>query len=207
MPRRYNENYKRLFDIIFALFCLILFLPLGLLIAVLIKLESKGPIIFKQKRVGRHGKAYWIYKFRSMRLHDQAPEVLGPIKHSHPLVTKIGYVLRRFKLDEFPQFINVLLGEMSIVGPRPCLISTYESLDTKARRRFSVRPGVSGWAEVNGNVELTWPEQLALDLWYIHHQTFMLDVTIIVKTILTIFVGSIKNNENLLAAKKYLAHD
>jgi len=89
----------------------------------MIKLESPGPVIFKQKRVGKNQHPYYIYKFRSMRLHADSPEDLGPVKNSHTLVTRTGYFLRRFKLDELPQFINVLLGQMSVIGPRPCLFS------------------------------------------------------------------------------------
>lgn len=195
---------KRLFDVIFSLFCLSFLLPLFPIIACLIKLESKGPVVFKQIRVGKNGKPFYMYKFRSMYLHDQSPEELGPIKHEHVLVTKIGYFLRRFKLDEIPQFINVLRGEMSIIGPRPYLFTSIAVMTEFEKHRFDVLPGMTCWAEVNGNVELTWRDQLILDLWYVYHQTFWLDMKILGKTLLTVMVGSIKNETALNQARQFL---
>lgn len=200
-----NNTFKRVFDLFFSAFALVLFSPFALLIACAIKLESRGPVVFRQMRAGLNGHPFEIYKFRTMRLHDDAPEVLGPIKHNHHLVTRTGYFLRRFKLDEFPQFLNVLKGEMSVVGPRPCLISTFECLPVEEKLRFSVKPGVTGWAEVNGNVELRLHEQVMLDIWYVYHQSMMLDMRIIIKTMTTIFVGSVRNEKNLILAEKYLS--
>lgn len=195
---------QRIFDICFASIALILLSPFFLLIVMVIKLESKGPAIFKQKRVGKDMRPYFIYKFRSMVVHDFLPEELGPIKHNHNLVTRSGHFLRRTKLDEIPQFFNVLKGDMRIVGPRPCLFSTLETLTDTEKRRFKVLPGLTGWAEINGNVELSWREQLTLDLWYVDHYSFRLDLKIIYKTILTVLFGSIRNIHALSQAEIYL---
>ena len=116
----------------------------------------------------------------------------------------IGYFLRRAKLDEIPQFFNVFFGEMSIVGPRPILFSTLHEMEVKARLiRSKVLPGITGWSEVNGNVELSWKEQLLLDLWYVDHHSIRLDMEIIAKTIVTIFVGSIRNKKAIFEAEQY----
>ncbi len=195
---------KRAVDFTLALIALIFLSPVFLVLALLIKLETGGSVFFLQKRVGKNEKPFTIFKFRSMyEKHGLTPEELGPVKHNHAVVTKLGHFMRRTKLDEIPQFVNVLMGTMSIVGPRPCLYSSLEEMSEDERRRFSVSPGVSGWAEVNGNVELTWHEQLALDLWYIDHQSFWLDWLIIGKTLKTIFWGSIRNEKALLQAHKH----
>ena len=195
---------KRVFDIFFSIVCITLLSPLCILLAILIRLESSGPIFFIQERVGKSEKPFRIIKFRSMHTHHFTPEELGPIKHNHAVVTRVGYWLRRTKLDEIPQFFNVLWGDMSVVGPRPCLLSTAEQMTAQEKHRFLDRPGVTGWAEVTGNVELSWHEQLLLDLWYVDHQTFFLDMQIILRTILTVLFGSIRNDKALEQAKRYL---
>lgn len=195
---------NRTCNVVFSLFFLVVTFPLLLVLALLIKLESSGPLFFKQKRVGKKQRPFYIYKFRSMYLHESSPEQLGPIKHGHSLVTRVGYFIRRFKLDEVPQFINVLSGQMSLIGPRPCLFSKIDAMTEVEKRRFSVLPGVTGWAEVNGNVELDWNEQLMLDLWYVDNKTFRLDIYIFFKTILIILFGSKKNSKALVAAENYL---
>ncbi len=194
---------KRLFDIIFSFFFLVLLAPAFLLIAFLIKIESAGPVFFKQKRVGKNESPFYIYKFRSMYLHQHSPSELGPIKHNHALVTPVGYILRRLKLDEIPQLINVLSGSMSLVGPRPCLFDSLKDMSISERRRFNVRPGLTGWAEVNGNVELTWREQLSLDLWYVDHQSFGLDLKILIQTTVVILRGSIRNQKAIDLAESH----
>lgn len=192
----------RIVDVMLALFLFILLLPLFIIISILIKLESKGPVLFKQQRVGKNERPFNIYKFRSMYIHEDFPEKLGPIKNKHNLVTSIGFIIRRFKLDEIPQFINVLKGDMSLIGPRPCLLSRINSMTLQERRRFDVYPGITGWAEVNGNLELDWEEQLMLDLWYVDNRSLLLNALIFFKTITVIFFGSIKNHKALIKAKK-----
>lgn len=199
-----SNTLHRVFDVVFASICISILLPAFIIIALAIRFTSNGPVIFRQKRVGKNERAYYIYKFRSMHLHDALPEDLGPIKHTHALVTPIGHFIRRTKLDEIPQFFNVLLGTMSMIGPRPCLFSRIETMSKRERRRFDVLPGITGWAEVNGNVELDWSEQLTLDLWYIDHRTFWLDIKILAKTIYIMLRGSVKNTAELKKAERYL---
>lgn len=193
--------FKRACDLVVATLCIILLSPVCLLLAILIFLESPGPVFFVQSRMGKDEQPFKMYKFRSMVVNNIDPLKLGALKHDHALVTRVGYFMRRTKLDEVPQFINVLLGEMSLVGPRPCLVERINEMAPHERRRFSVRPGLTGWAEVNGNVELTWREQLMLDLWYIDNYSLWLDTQILIKTIGVILWGSKRNEKALMAAK------
>lgn len=192
---------KRRVDLLIAIPAMIVLLPLWVLLSLCIFLEDRGPIFYKQRRPGKDGTLFTLYKFRSMYVNNIPPLELGAIKHNHTLVTHVGYVMRRLKLDETPQFLNVILGQMSLVGPRPCLPIRIETLSLQEKKRFDVLPGLTGWAEVNGNVELTWDEQLLLDRWYVQNQSFRLDMTILVKTIGVVLLGSKKNNVALLNAK------
>lgn len=194
---------KQTFDVIGAAICLILLCLVGSILAILIYWETPGPIFFIQTRAGKDEKPFRMYKFRSMAVNNIAPMELGPVKHKHNLVTRTGYIMRRTKLDEIPQFLNVLRGEMSFVGPRPCLIEKIDALTPNEKRRFSVLPGMTGWAEVNGNVELSWEEQLMLDVWYIDHRSLWLDLQILFKTLGVVVFGSERNEKAIEAAKIY----
>jgi undecaprenyl phosphate N,N'-diacetylbacillosamine 1-phosphate transferase len=198
------KKLGRLINFLFSLVCIVFLLPILGIIALLIKIESNGPAIFKQNRVGKNEKTFTIYKFRSMRLHSETPAELKAIKHNHALVTRVGYFIRRFKLDELPQLWNVLRGEMSLIGPRPCLHLRIDQMSADERRRFNVLPGMTGWAEVNGNVELTWEEQLKLDLWYVDHKSIWLDLFIFFKTIAVVLFGSYKDETAIKRAENYL---
>lgn len=193
---------KRSCDIIFSLLALILLLPLWIIVGVCVFLEDPGPIIYRQKRVGKNESLFTLYKFRSMKQNNIPPLELGAVKHNHSLVTKTGYFIRRFKIDETPQFLNVLRGEMSLVGPRPCLPGRLPTMNSFQKQRFSFLPGLTGWAEVNGNVELTWEEQVLLDVWYVKHWSFCLDFKIIFKTLFVVLWGSHRNETALLDAKQ-----
>lgn len=195
---------KRLLDLIISIFCIVILSPFFCILPLLIFIESPGPIIFSQKRVGKKEKSFNIYKFRSMYVHNLDPSEIGAVKHSHPLVTKIGYIMRRTKLDEIPQFFNVLRGDMSLVGPRPCMFERIKNMTSYERHRFLFLPGMTGWAEVNGNVEFSWDEQLLLDLWYIDHQSLWLDFVILARTFVVLFIGSIRNDEALNRARSYV---
>lgn len=191
---------KRILDIFIAIISILILSPFFMLLPILIKITSSGPVFFSQIRVGKDKKPFKIYKFRSMRLH-RSSEAAGRIKHNHAVVTRIGYFMRRTKLDEIPQFFNVLLGDMSVVGPRPCLFETIETMSESEFRRFRMLPGITGWAEVNGNVELSWEEQLSLDLWYVDHYHWLLDFQIMFRTFFTVLLGSIKNQRALAKSK------
>ena len=183
-----NRILKRIFDIIFSLIFLILTFPLFLVIAILIKLTSKGPVFYKQLRAGRNGKPFYIYKFRTM---VKDADKMGPLitDKKDRRITPIGKFLRRFSIDEFPQFINVLKGDMSIVGPRPEVVEIVKKYKAWQRKVLSVKPGITGLAQISGRQELDIPTKLKIDLYYINNYSFLLDMEIIFKTIIYIFKG------------------
>jgi lipopolysaccharide/colanic/teichoic acid biosynthesis glycosyltransferase len=181
---------KRFVDILVsAALLIVLFIPL-LLVALIIKLESKGPIFFLQDRLGMNGIIFRIYKFRSMTVKNVRVE--EQIFKDNPDVTFFGNFIRRFKIDELPQLINVLIGDMSLVGPRPCLPSLAEKFDHNAVYRFNVRPGLTGWAQVNGNIHNSWPKRWEFDRYYIENQSFSFDIKILILTIKVVFYGEEK---------------
>jgi putative colanic acid biosynthesis UDP-glucose lipid carrier transferase len=192
----YNRALKRVFDIFFSLAILLTIFPiLYIVVGILIKLSSPGPILFTQKRTGLYGQDFMCYKFRTMKVNEDT-DLLQAVKND-PRKTKIGDFLRRTNLDEFPQFINVLLGNMSVVGPRPHMLKhtdQYSALIDKYMVRHLVKPGVTGWAQVTGyRGETKTLEQMEgrvkRDVWYIENWTFFLDIKIIVVTVLNMFKG------------------
>ena len=184
-------KFKRLFDFLISFAILLLLFPLFIIVAVLIKLDSKGPIFYLQSRVGENGRVFRIYKLRTMTNKERDPNVKQTYLQD-PDVTRIGGLLRRFKIDELPQIWNVFIGDMSLVGPRPALPSLYEKFGEIAKKRCEVRPGMTGWAQVNGNVYLPWEERLCLDREYVDRMSFMLDLRILVKTVAIVLFGEEK---------------
>ncbi|RME42568.1 MAG: glycosyltransferase [Caldilineae bacterium] len=179
--RRLYPFLKRWLDIIGASVGLGVLSPLLAVIALLIHFDSPGPVFFRQERAGRNGVPFRIIKFRTMR--DEPAPPRGFQSGDDPRITRLGRWLRRLSLDELPQLVNVLKGEMSLVGPRPALPYQIERYNDFQRRRLSVRPGITGWAQVNGRNALTWEEKIALDVWYVDHCSLALDVRILFKTI------------------------
>lgn len=180
------------FLVFFISFAILLFLfPLFIVVAVLIKMDSNGPIFYLQGRVGKNGDIFQVYKFRTM-----TDEVRDPNKKqtylNDPDITRIGRFLRRFKFDELPQIWNVFIGDMSLVGPRPALPSLYEEFGEIAKKRCRVRPGMTGLAQVNGNIYLPWEKRLLLDGEYVDNISFMLDLKILIKTIAIVLFGEEK---------------
>ena len=184
-------KFKRLFDFFISFAILLLLFPLFLIVAVLIKLDSKGPIFYLQSRVGENGRVFRIYKLRTMTNKERDPNVKQTYLQD-PDITRIGGLLRRFKIDELPQIWNVFIGDMSLVGPRPALPSLYEKFGEIAKKRCEVRPGMTGWAQVNGNIYLPWEERLCLDREYVDRMSFMLDLRILVKTVAIVLFGEEK---------------
>ena len=184
-------KFKRLFDFFISFAILLLLFPLFIIVAVLIKLDSKGPIFYLQSRVGENGRVFRIYKLRTMTNKERDPNVKQTYLQD-PDITRIGRLLRRFKIDELPQIWNVFIGDMSLVGPRPALPSLYEKFGEIAKKRCEVRPGMTGWAQVNGNIYLPWEERLCLDREYVDRMSFMLDLRILVKTVAIVLFGEEK---------------
>lgn len=181
----YRRYVKRILDCAVALVILVVFLPIWLLIALAIVLDSPGDPLFRQERVGYRGVPFIMYKFRTM-IPDAYKYGKGFYFDGEKdwRITRVGRILRKFSLDEVPQLLNVLLGSMSLVGPRPMLPYQYECLTDEQKRRFSVRPGITGLAQVSGRNILPWSERITLDIQYIEQTSFWLDLKILGKTFL-----------------------
>ncbi len=191
---------KRIIDVIGAFLALILFAPLMLIIAIFIKFDSKGPAVFVQERTGKDGKLFKFYKFRTMRT-DVDPYGFSPKNFDDPRITRIGKFLRKYSLDELPQLINVLKGDMSLVGPRPLLPWQYEKWTEHQKSRCRVKPGLTGWAQIKGRASLTHEDKIELDIWYVENADLWLDIKIIFLTFVKVLKG-----EDILE-KKYSKHE
>ena len=182
---------KRAFDILVAGVCLIAIMPVALLVAAAILIGMGRPVLFRQSRPGLNGRIFTLNKFRTMSENrDAAGNLLGDGSR----LTSLGRLLRRTSLDEIPQLWNVLAGDMSLVGPRPLLIQYLPLYSESQRRRHEVRPGITGWAQVNGRNATTWEDRFRLDVWYVDHQSFWLDLKILALTALRVFSGSGTSN-------------
>lgn len=170
-----------------ALISLILLSPLFIVVAILIKIESKGPVFFKQERIGKNNENFTIYKFRSMR--TDTPDVATHLLENPDIfITKIGGFLRKTSLDELPQLINILKGDMLFVGPRPALYNQYDLRDLRTEKGVHVLyPGVSGWAQVNGRDELEIPDKVEFDRQYLENRSVILDIKIVFMTLFKVF--------------------
>lgn len=171
--------HKRLFDLILALLCLILISPLLATIASLVRIQMGTPVIFKQIRPGFRGVPFNVYKFRTMR---EVFDSEGRLLQDDLRLTKLGRFLRSLSLDELPELINVLRGEMSLVGPRPLLIKYLDLYTAEQARRHNVLPGMTGWAQVNGRNAITWEDKFRFDVWYVDHWSLLLDIKILILT-------------------------
>jgi len=193
---------KTLVDLWFTFTLTVLALPVLVAVAVAIRLDSPGPVLFRQKRVGARGEEFEMIKFRTMcvdaearlaqlaeQQRDAGNDVLFKMK-SDPRVTRVGGLLRRFSVDELPQLINVLRGEMSLVGPRPPLMREVEAYEPDALRRLRVKPGLTGLWQVSGRSNLTWDESLRLDLWYVDNWNLVLDLQILFRTAKAVLRGT-----------------
>ena len=174
---------KRVFDLCFSLLAVLFLLPVLLVIACAIRFSLGNPILFRQERPGLSGRRFSLLKFRTMR--DTRDACGKPLPDSERL-TKLGRFLRSTSLDELPELINVVCGQMSLVGPRPLLPQYLERYTREQMRRHDVKPGITGWAQVNGRNALTWEEKFELDLWYVDHQSFWLDLRILARTVLQV---------------------
>jgi len=194
----YNRVVKRLLDLLLAILAGILLSPVLLLAAVAVKLSSPGPVIFKQRRLGRGGKEFDFYKFRSMVVNAEKTGSGVYSGKGDPRVTKVGRILRATSIDELPQLINIIRGDMALIGPRPPL--TYhpwpiEDYDEHQRHMFDVRPGITGWAQTHGRKDVEWHRRIELNVWYVEHVSFLLDVRIFFLTIFKVFTNADNANK------------
>lgn len=191
----YKNHIKRLFDVILSVLAIIVLSWLYLIIAILIKCTSKGPVLFKQDRIGKDGKVYQIYKFRSMKVGAERSGVYSDKKD--PRVTGVGRFIRATSIDELPQLFNILKGDMALIGPRPPLTYhpwKWEEYSDYQKRMFEVRPGITGWAQTHGRKDVEWNKRIELNVWYVDHVTFGLDFKIFWLTIFKILTNA--DNEN-----------
>ena len=193
----FQRFIKRVFDIVLSIFILILISPLLIACTLAVKFTSKGPVLFLQERIGRGGKPFTIYKFRTMVVDAESKGLGYLVTKEDSRITKVGQFLRRWSIDEFPQLFNVLLGDMSLVGPRPTLGYQVEQYDDFQKRRLEVQPGMTGLATVKGRNLLSWNERIEYDVWYVDNYTFWLDIKIILATFGTILGGSGVYADNL----------
>jgi len=183
MSRRFQLSVKRVLDILASAGTLALASPAFVLIAVLIKLDSRGPVLYGQDRVGLGGRRFRMLKFRTMvEDADQIGSGLY-VSSDDSRITRVGKILRRYSIDELPQFLHILLGQMSLAGPRPALPYHVEHYTAAQARRLSMRPGLTGWSQVNGRNLLPWPERLDKDVWYVDNFSLWLDARILLRTL------------------------
>jgi lipopolysaccharide/colanic/teichoic acid biosynthesis glycosyltransferase len=179
----------RAFDLVIAIAALVIASPLLAAAAIAIRLESRGPVIYRQRRVGKDGRPFEMLKLRTM---VSGAEHIGAglaVNEGDPRITRTGAILRRFSLDELPNLINVLRGEMAIVGPRPTVQVQVDQYTDRQRRRLEVKPGITGWAQVNGRTSLPWNERIELDVWYVDHRSLKLDAQILARTLRMLVTG------------------
>jgi lipopolysaccharide/colanic/teichoic acid biosynthesis glycosyltransferase len=184
-------------DAALAALALVVTAPLLAVAALLIKLESRGAVFYRQRRVGRDGEPFELWKLRTM---VPGAETMGAgiyVLEGDPRITRVGRLLRRFSLDELPNLVNVLKGDMAIVGPRPTVQEQVDRYTDRQRLRLAVKPGITGWAQVNGRTSLPWPERIELDVWYVEHRSFALDLRILAKTARMLATGHGLYSEDL----------
>ena len=192
---------KRAFDIVFSACWLVGFAPLLLVVAILVRLKLGSPVLFVQERPGLRARPFRMVKFRTMT-DARGPD--GELLSDEQRLTPFGKFLRSSTLDEFPEMWNVLIGDMSVVGPRPLLMRYVSRYSPFQARRMEVRPGVTGWAQVNGRNLLSWEEKFALDVWYVDHRSFLLDMKIVVLTFFKVFARTGINSDKAATMEEFL---
>ena len=192
----YSKYVKRILDFSFALLGLIIaIIPMGL-VAIAIKLDSKGPVIFKQDRIGKRGKVYKMYKFRSMCMDAEKGGVYSDSMDTR--VTRVGKIIRATSIDELPQLVNVIKGDMSLIGFRSPLTYhpwPWSEYTEEQRKMFNVRPGITGWAQIHGRKTVEWNKRIELNVWYAEHISFLLDIKILFMTVFKVLANA--DNENI----------
>jgi lipopolysaccharide/colanic/teichoic acid biosynthesis glycosyltransferase len=188
---------SRALDLLISATLLVLASPLFAIAALAIRLESRGPVFYRQLRVGRDGEPFELWKLRTMVPGAESMGAGLYVLEGDPRITRTGRLLRRFSLDELPNLVNVLKGDMAIVGPRPTVQEQVDRYTDRQRRRLEVKPGITGWAQVNGRTSLLWPERIELDVWYVEHRSMRLDLRILLKTARMLATGHGLYSEDL----------
>jgi lipopolysaccharide/colanic/teichoic acid biosynthesis glycosyltransferase len=183
---------RRLFDVTCAGTTLVLASPLLALAAIAIKLDDRGPVLYRQMRVGKDGRDFELLKLRTMVVGAEKIGAGYAVNRGDSRITKAGRVLRRLSIDELPQLWNVVRGDMSVIGPRPTLRYQVERYDERQVHRLDVKPGITGWAQIHGRAEIPWVDRIELDLWYVRHRSPSVDLKILVRTPLALFGGTYK---------------
>jgi lipopolysaccharide/colanic/teichoic acid biosynthesis glycosyltransferase len=173
---------SRALDLLLAALLLVVAAPLLALAALAIRLESSGPVFYRQRRVGRHGRPFELWKLRTMVPGAESMGAGVYVLEGDPRITRVGRLLRRFSFDELPNLVNVLRGEMAMVGPRPTVQEQVDRYTERQLRRLEVKPGITGWAQINGRTSLPWPERIELDVWYVEQRSLRLDLRILART-------------------------
>jgi lipopolysaccharide/colanic/teichoic acid biosynthesis glycosyltransferase len=184
-----RRGLPRWLDVLLAAVGLVLSSPVMLIAAIAIRLDSRGPVFYRQQRVGFDGELFEMWKLRTMTHGSPLGGIWDPLTKDDPRVTRVGTLLRRTSLDELPNLFNVMQGEMAIVGPRPTIIEQVEEYTPEQRRRLEVKPGLTGWAQVNGRASLPWEERIVLDVWYVDNRSARLDLKIIGRTVALLASG------------------
>jgi lipopolysaccharide/colanic/teichoic acid biosynthesis glycosyltransferase len=184
-----GDALNRLLDSTLAGLALVLSSPLLAAAVIAIRLEGGGPAVYRQRRVGRDGHVFELLKLRTMVEGSDPVGVGTVVTRDDPRVTRVGRVLRRFSLDEIPNLVNVLRGEMAIVGPRPTIEAQVAAYNPFQRRRLEVKPGITGWAQVQGRAGIPWEERIELDVWYVEHRSLALDLRILARTVVLLLSG------------------
>jgi lipopolysaccharide/colanic/teichoic acid biosynthesis glycosyltransferase len=201
---RWARGGKRVFDVVAAVILLAVLSPVLLLAALGVRLTSRGPLFFVQDRAGRGGTVFQVFKFRTMR-GGRTPDPKELVPLHHPEITPVGWFLRRFKIDELPQLVNVLSGEMSLIGPRPTLPDQAEAYDDFRRQRLLARPGITGLAQVNGNTSVSWDERILFDIAYVRCCSLAMDLGILVRTVWVVLTGE-GRSVRLFHTTRYARH-
>jgi lipopolysaccharide/colanic/teichoic acid biosynthesis glycosyltransferase len=173
---------SRALDMVLSTVLLVVAAPLLALAALAIRLESPGPVVYRQRRVGKDGRPFELLKLRTMVPGAESMGAGIYVVEGDPRITRIGRLLRRFSLDELPNLLNVLKGDMAMVGPRPTVQEQVDRYTERQRRRLEVKPGITGWAQINGRTSLPWPERIELDVWYVEHRSLRVDLRILART-------------------------
>jgi lipopolysaccharide/colanic/teichoic acid biosynthesis glycosyltransferase len=179
----------RAIDLVVASLALLVSSPLLVVATIAIRVESPGSPIYRQRRIGRDGEAFEMLKLRTMVSGAEHQGAGMAVNYGDPRITRVGRILRRLSIDELPNLVNVLRGEMSIVGPRPTIQAQVDQYTPVQRRRLEVKPGITGWAQINGRASLPWHERIELDIWYVDHRTLRLDLAILFKTVRLLVSG------------------